>query len=205
MESQDYLNQISTKPVAKKDAGGISGLLKSKIVWLIVGALGLFILFAILGAVLSSNKGDMKSDLVRFQLHLENTSNVISEYQSKVKSSTLRSHSASLSTVLENTHSKITNYLAEKYNMKKNENKKLAEQMKTEQDALMNELFEAKITGVLDRTYAHKMAYEISLFLTEEAKILKVSKDDVLNDIINESYNSLKILYDNFNNFSEGS
>ena len=205
MESQDYLNQISTKPVAKKDAGGISGLLKSKIVWLIVGALGLFILFAILGAVLSSNKGDMKSDLVRFQLHLENTSSVISEYQSKVKSSTLRSHSASLSTVLENTHSKITNYLAEKYNMKKNENKKLAEQMKTEQDALMNELFEAKITGVLDRTYAHKMAYEISLFLTEEAKILKVSKDDVLNDIINESYNSLKILYDNFNNFSEGS
>ena len=203
MESQEYLNQISAKPVTKKNTGGISGLLGSKIVWLVVGALGLFVLLAIVGAVLSGGKGDLKNDLARLQLHLENTSGVISEYQPKVKSSTLRSHSASLSTVLVNTNSKLSTYLTEQYNMKKNDDKDLAEQMKTEQDALTTELFEAKITGVLDRTYAHKMAYEISVFMAEEAAILKRSRNDTLSDIIKESYDSLETLYDSFNNFSE--
>lgn len=204
MESQEYLNQISAKVAPTKSSNGISGILSSKITWLIVGALGLFILLAIVGAVLSAGKGNAKEDASRLQLHLESISEVISEYQPKVKSSGLRSISASLSTVISNTDGKLLNYLTEKYNYKKNADKDLATEVKTEQDALMNDLFEAKITGNLDRIYAHKMTYEISKFMSEETNLYKETRDDVLKEILNESFGSLETLYDSFNNFSEG-
>ena len=203
MESQEYLNQISAKPV-EKSGGGLGGILKSKFTWIIVGGIVLFIMFAIIGAILRSTKGDAKGDAISLQVRLDSISGVISEYQPKVKSSALRSNSASLSTVIANTNNKLTNYLTEKYEYKKGDDKKLVEQMKTEQDGLMSELYEAKITGVLDRTYAHKMAFEISKILAEEGKLRKESRDDTLNGILDESYGSLENLYDNFNNFSEG-
>lgn len=205
MESQEYLNQISAKVAPAKPKSGISGILGSKITWLTVGALALFILFAIIGAVLGATKGNLKEDTIELQLQLDSLSEVISEYQPKVKSSQLRSNSASLSTVITNTNSKLMDYLTEAYEYKKNSNKDLAEQIKTEQDALLNELFEAKITGVLDRIYAHKMAFEITKLMNEEAKIYNEARDDALKGILDESYNSLETLYDNFNNFSEGS
>ncbi|MBR3115875.1 hypothetical protein IKF30_01455 [Candidatus Saccharibacteria bacterium] len=205
MESQEYLDQISAKPVVEKNGGGLGGILKSKYTWIIVGGIVLFILFAIIGTILSSTKGDVKGDAINLQVRLDSTAEVISEYQPKVKSSALRSSSASLSTVIANTNNKLTSYLSEKYEYKKGSDKKLVEQMKTEQDGLMNELYEAKITGVLDRTYAHKMAFEISKILAEEAMLRKESRDDNLNSIIDESYGSLENLYEDFNNFSEGS
>ena len=64
-------------------------------------------------------------------------------------------------------------------------------------------MFEAKINGILDRIYAHKMAYEISLITTREAQIMKSINNDTLNEILTTSYNSLETLYDKFNNFSE--
>lgn len=205
MDNQEYLNQISAKPETAKPSKGAGDFFSSKVVWLLVGAAGLLILFAIIGAVLNAGKGDIEEDLVWLQLHLESTADVISEYQPKVKSSGLRSNSASLSTVITNTDSKITQYLTEKYTDKKGSDKALTEQIKTEQDALLQELFEAKITGVLDRIYAHKMAYEISKFMSEETKIYNETGDDALKEILDESYGSLEKLYDNFNNFSEGS
>jgi hypothetical protein len=49
------------------------------------------------------------------------------------------------------------------------------------------------------------MAYEITVLMNEEMKVYNESRNDALRGIIDESYNSLKKLYDNFNNFSEGS
>jgi hypothetical protein len=198
------LNQISAKVAPTKSSGGLGKIVKSKFTWLIAGGVGLFVVFAVLGAVLSAGKGDTKADTVWLQARLDSISQVISEYQPKVKSSGLRSSSASLSTVITNTSSKLTNYLVEKYNYKVGSDKDLATQVKTEQDALLNELFEAKITGTLDRVYAHKMTYEITKLMSEEDSLYAETRDDVLKEILDESYGSLKVLYDSFNNFSEG-
>lgn len=207
MESQDYLNQISVKPASNAPESGLDKILKSKYTWIIGGGVLLFILIAIIGAIIGSGSVSLENELIKLQLRIDSTSEVISEYQPKVRSSALRSSSASLSTVLANTSSKLTSYLAEKYDYKKNnkDNNKITEQIKTEQDGLLNELFEAKITGVLDRTYAQKMAFEVSKILTEESNINKKNRDDELQGIINESYGSLENLYDNLNGFSEGS
>lgn len=204
MDNRDYLNQISAKPVAQKKKGA-GGLLGSKLTLIIIGAVVLFIAFAIIGSVLGSNKDKLKDNAVLLQLHLDSTAEIISKYQPSVKSSALRSDSASLSGIITNTNSKLTNYLVEKYDYKKSAaNKDLIEQVKTEQDALDADLFEAKINGVLDRMYAHKMTYEITILKNEESKLYGDTKDEALKEILSESLSSLENLYTKFNDFSEG-
>ena len=98
---------------------------------------------------------------------------------------------------------KITDYEELRKSIEKNVDKKIAEEATTMKDGLESELFEAKINGVLDRIYAHKMAYEISLITTREAQIMKSINNDTLDEILTTSYNSLSTLYEKFNDFSE--
>ena len=147
---------------------------------------------------------EFKDRLLALVLHIDNTSEAIGEYQPNVKSSDLRSYSASLNGVLSNTSRELTNYIAEKYNMKpKDANENIAEEETLAKDDLVNELFEAKINGNLDRIYAHKMAYEISLITSREIQLYKSTNNESLKEILDTSYNSLSNLYDKFNDFSE--
>ena len=206
MDSQQYLNQISemSRPAPKSKGKGISGLLSSK--FFLVGAIGvvLLIVIIIIGSILGGNKSDNKTLCYDLKLHLDNTAEVIEEYQQYVKSSDLRSSSASLLGVLTNTSRDLTTYLENTYNFKdKDISKTVVEQADLVKDDFLNELFEAKINGILDRIYAHKMAYEISLLTAEESQLYNSSKDESLSELLNTSYESLNNLYDKFNDFSE--
>ena len=153
---------------------------------------------------MGGGKTSDKEKLFALILHIDNTTEVIGEYQSNVKSSDLRSYSASLNGVLSNTSKDLTNYAAEKYNFKaKDVDKNIAEEETTSKDGLKSELFEAKINGVLDRIYAHKMAYEISLITTREAQLIRSAGNETLKQALTTSYNSLDNLYSKFNDFSE--
>lgn len=202
MNGQEYLNQISAKnrPEKKTDSGG---LLSSK--FFLVGVIGVvaLVLIIILGAVLGSGKGNEKELGIALKMHLNETLSIISEYQYNIRSSSLRADSASLNTVLNNTNKELGDYLTEVHGFEeRNVGEKVLEEAKLQSDAIREELFVAKINGNLDRIYAIKMTYEISLFLSEEGKILKTTKNDQLEDILSTSYNSLTILYDKFNDFS---
>lgn len=205
MDNQEYLNQISTQVAPAKSSSGIGGILKSKFVLVgVIGVVGL-ILLAILGMVLSSGKTDMKTNLLRLRLHADYTIELIDKYQPNIKSSNLRSSGASLKTILLSTSSEVANYMTDKYGENSDKSSKdLEEQMKTEQDELDSDLFEAKINGILDRVFAYKMAFEITQFENEETAIYNSAKDDELKSILDHSYDSLKILYNEFNDFSEG-
>lgn len=203
MEGQEYLNQISksTKSTKQSKKGGI---FRSK--FFIFGAVGasLLILIIVIGLIIGAGKGDEKTLSCKLKLHVGNTAEIIQEYQPNVRNSDLRSSSASLYGVLSNTDKELGDYLLEKYNIKPKEiDKKLTEKATQEKDALSNDLFEAKINGILDRIFAHKMSYEISLITTEEAKILNSTNNETLKEILQRSYDSLTNLYDKFNDFSE--
>ena len=202
MDGQEYLNQISAvnRPVkpAKK------AWYKSKYAMLGLGTAVALIVIIIIGAILGGNKGGEKNLSYALKLHLANTSEVIQNYQPDVKSSNLRSSSASLYSVLSNTDRELTEYLTEKYNFKEKDiDSKVVEQAALEKDGLEAELFNAKINGILDRIYAHKMAYEISMFMSEEAKLINSTKDPQFKESLTSSYSSLENLYDSFDNFSE--
>ena len=202
MDRQEYLNQISAvnRPAKKPK----SGIFASKFFWAgVIGAAAL-VFILIIGAILGGGKTSDKEKLFALILHIDNTTEVIGEYQSNVKSSDLRSYSASLNGVLSNTSKDLTNYAAEKYNFKaKDVDKNIMEEETTSKDGLKSELFEAKINGVLDRIYAHKMAYEISLITTREAQLIRSAGNETLKQALTTSYNSLDNLYSKFNDFSE--
>ena len=206
MDGQQYLDQISqTNRPVKQSGGGLNKILTSKI--FIVGVIGLvlLILIIILGSVIGSGKKSVKELGYELTLHLDNTSAVIKEYQSDVKSSRLRANSASLDGVLSNTKSQINTVLVDElgFSEKKDASDTAEEEAAAVGEELKNELFEAKINGILDRIYAHKMAYEISMFLAEEEQILENTSNENLINAVNTSHESLTNLYDKFNDFSE--
>lgn len=205
MDGQEYLDRISAKnqPSPKKFQGTI---FSSRFFW--VGAIGIaaFIIIAILGVVLRGAGEKGKDKCFELLAHLGYTSEIVSEYQPSVKSSDLRSSSASFYGVLSNTNAELTNYITEKYKTKdatKAISKKISDQAQLEKDDLDEELFEAKINGILDRVYANKITYEISMLMTQEDDLYNTTKDESLKAVLTKSYDSLKNLYDKFDGFSE--
>ena len=198
MDRQDYLDQISAMNRPVKGGQGNS-ILSSKFFKIgLIGVVGL-VLILIIGALLGGGKDSEENKINSLILHIENTSEVIEEYQQNVKSSDLRSYSSSLYSVLSNTSLNLTENVS--FDMKK-VSEKIVNEANEAKDGLANELFNAKINGILDRTYAHKMAYEISIIANDESQILKSTKKEDLKQILNTSYNSLVTLYDKFNDFS---
>ena len=204
MDGQEYLNQISATTRPTKNSG-IGNIFSSKIFIFGIIAIVLLIAFVIVGAILSSNKTDVKTLAGSLKVHLDNTTEVINSTQTYVKSSSLRSSSASLAGILSNTNNQLTNYLTEQYKFKvKDVNPKIVSQLTLEKDALSNDLFTARINGNLDRIYAHKMSYEISKIIAEENRIINFpSNSEELQNILVTSRDSLLNLFDSFNNFSE--
>lgn len=203
MDRQEYLNQIS-KSNQSVNKSKRSGVFASKFFWVAVVGVVALILIIIVGSALGGGKSSTKEKVFSLILHTKNVSEIVGEYQPNIKSSDLRSYSASLNSILSDTNSKITEYAENKYKYKEKDVKKsIAEEEAAAKDSLTNELFEAKINGNLDRVYAHKMAYEISLIATYEAQIIKSANDETLENILNTSYESLDNLYSKFNDFSE--
>lgn len=208
MENQDYLNQIAatSAPVKSRKGGGskISNIIHSK--YFLIGAIGfgVLILIMIIGSLLTPKKVDVESEIVKYKLHVDNTLSLINEYQPSVKSSKLRSYSASFQSVLSRANGDMEEYLKTKYDYKKSKaDKDLIDEAQTQKDALNEELFQAKINGVLDRIFAHKMAYEVSRFRNEGESLWKVVKDETFRAILKQFDTSLEQLYSEFNDFSE--
>lgn len=203
MDGQEYLNQISATNRPEKSSK-FSKILTSK--YFLIGAIAVvaLILIMVVGAALSSGKSNEKEDGYALLLHLNNTGELVNTYQSDVKSSELRASSASLGGVLSETSKQLDEYLTAKYNVKEKDIKKdIVDEANLQKDGLNSELFEAKINGILDRVFAHKMAYEIALISTEESKLIKTTENDNLRDLLTTSYDSLDNLYSKFNDFSE--
>ncbi len=200
MDSQSYLNEISsTVRPAKKPR---NNLLSNKFV--LVGAICLIgvILMAIIGNVLSNGRAGIKEQAISLKLRLDSTSGTISSYQTNIKSSDLRSSSTSLNGVISNTNRDLTDYLTEKYKFKSAE-KKVQESENKRKEDLEAELFQAKINGILDRIYAHKISYEITMIQSMESKLYDSVSDENLKSILKTSYDSLTNLQGKFANFSE--
>lgn len=202
MDGQDYLNQISAS-VRPEKKSKIS-FMNSTIFKVAAGAVVAFILIAVVGGILGGGKEGARDQAISLKLNLDSTLEVIAKFQPNVKSSDLRSNSASLYSVLSNTTRDLSTYITENYNYKpKEDNKKFENDVALERDGLESALFEAKINGILDQVYANKMAYTISLIYSKEASLKKATQNADLQAILDSSMNSLDTLYDKFDDFQK--
>ncbi len=205
MDGQQYLDQISKTNLPKRATVGKKKFWQNKFFIIsMIGVVGVLII-VLIGAIIKANTVSEKSLVEKLNLHLTGTISAIDEYQNYIKSSDLRSSSASLKGILSDTNSSVSSYATEKYNLKNTNNydKALRETAETDSEELKNDLFEAKINGILDRIYAHKMAYEISVIKSEEARIYDITNSSSLKEALDTSYKSLENLYSSFSDFSE--
>ena len=201
MDDKEYLKHISStvRPQKAPNTGFTSSPLFKVILFGVIG----LILIIVLGSFLGGG-GDGKTKLASLQLHLDNTSELISVYQKSIKSSDLRSTSASLYSVLTNTSREVEDFLKTNYKLTVNSLEKTVKDQATQsKDELDAELLEAKINGLLDRVFVLKIKYEISAFMAEETDIYNSTSNESLQTIIGSSYSSLSTLYDKLDSFSE--
>ena len=200
MDNQAYLDQIS--PVTKKTFLN-NNFFKSKITKIILGGIIVFFAIMILSSILSGGESE-ETKCIKLQLHTQNLSTAIDNFQPSVKSSKLRSESTSLKTILKNIEVTNEKYLKEKYNFKKGSiDKKLEETEHNLYAELNNDLFSAKINGFLDRTYARKMAYESALLRSYIEKIYPKNNNAEYKAELESFMKSLTLLEETFDSFSE--
>ncbi len=202
MNDKEYLKQISSavRPEKKSKMSFLSSPIAKA---LLIGVVGLIVII-IIGSILGGGKAGTASKTASLKFHLDNTATVISDYRKLIKSSNLRSSSASLYSVLTNTSKEVTEILPKLgFSSNSADGKKLSNKAVKNKDALENDLFEAKINGNLDRIFALKMAYEISIIMSDEADIHNATNNEALKSSMSSSYSSLEMLYDKFNDFSE--
>ncbi|MBQ8984982.1 hypothetical protein IJ076_00255 [Candidatus Saccharibacteria bacterium] len=205
MDSQDYLNQIAaaSRPM-KPPKKGFAGILSSKYFkWGMVALIAL-VLIMLVGSMLGS-KPSLKDECISLKLRLDSDVELMNEYQGDVKSLSLRSLSSSLRGVFSNLSSQLGTYMTNTYQFDESKDVKEAvvEEAELNKTNLNDELFKAKINGLLDRVYAHKMALEIYTVMSQEKGIFDKTDDAAFKEILSPSYTSLNNLYTQFNDFSE--
>lgn len=200
MDNQAYLDQIS--PVEKKTI--LSGdLFKSKIMKLIIGGVVAVIAIIIFGTIINSGESE-ETKCIKLQLHTQNLSTIVKDFQPSLKSSKLRSNSTSLDAILKNISITNEKYLKEKYDFKKSSiSEKLEEQEQNLYAELDNDLFTAQINGYLDRTYARKMSYESALLRSYIENISVKNKTEEYKAELESFIKSLDLLEETFDSFSE--
>lgn len=200
MDGQDYLNQISASVRPEKKSK--LDFMNSKIFKIIAGAVVALIVIIAIGNILGGGKAGVRDQAISLKLNIDSTLEVISTYQPNVKSSTLRSSSASLYSILSNTNRELTTFITENYTYNaKKDDKNFAGAVALERDGLESALFEAKINGILDQVYASKIAYTISLICSKETSLINATSNAELKSILSSSYNSLDTLYSQFSDF----
>ncbi len=202
MDSEAYLNRIAAS--SRKNRSNNNSISSSIWVKVLIAVTAVVLIFIVISNILDSGDS-VKDKITSLKLHTTNLSNIIKTYQPRIKSSSLRSASASFNGVIINTTSGLSNYLTDKYGAKddKEASKKITKKETDLYEELNDDLFSARINGLLDRTYASKMAYEITVISTRSKEILKLNKNSELKNILETSLNSLDNLYNSFNNYSE--
>lgn len=203
MDNQAYLDQISTPTSAPKTKNSNNSFLKQVFIALGI-AIGLFALIAIFGGIISANRVSEKDSAIALKLRSDNLQTVITEYNKSIKSSDLRSTNTSLAGILSDVSTTLANYISDSLSLKQKEyTKKVVDKENAALEELKNELFEAKINGMIDRTFARKMIYETQNLINYENTLKKATGNASLKSYLSSSVNSLMVLHDTFSAFSE--
>ena len=201
MNDLDYLNQISTNVNQPAKTGFFDKRMK-----IILGVLGGVILLFIIIAMLSGNSSNSQptttSELSRLYLRASELSKTITNYNSSVSHSTLRSNGAQLSTLLTEITTTTSTYLSNNLGIEANK-LTLSGTDATIIQKLNDDLNKARLNGLLDRTYAHEMDYQIDYLLIIEESIGKKTSESILSAFIDSSTKSLTLLKEAFHNYSE--
>ncbi len=208
MDNLEYLNQISksnrpVSPVRKKS----SGPLGSPIFKIAIGGI-IGLVFILAFASLFSSLGKKASELTKqVLLRTNNLNSVVTEYNPAVKSSRLRAIGSSLTTVLTNSSTQLSAYLTSVDGSKDAttpSNKTIATET-AQLEELQLSLTNAKLNGLLDRTYENQLILQVSLLLSLISELESRTNDNELLTILSSYSSNLETIHSNLESYSNTS
>jgi len=204
MDNLDYLNKIAAKPAPTTG----KGFLSPTVVKLLVCAAAALALIIALGIIISAATARTTALYEGYYLRLEalsSESGPIATYARDLKSSELRALAGTLKNSLTVAKQNFSGVLPE---LKVD----LAAISQTASDSEANalalyteELHDAKLNGILDRTFASSTALQISLVLATATQVIDKTSSETVKSIIRESMDDLETLLDLFTEFNNKS
>jgi len=202
MNDMAYLQQISagTNP-SPASSSLFSGRAFRLLGIFATAALVIILALALLSAA-TPKESSLDVELSRINLRASSLNELISSYNSSVKSSSLRASGASLSVLLTELASSSSSSLETLYGISASD-LSLSSDDAALLDKSSSALESARLNGILDRAYASELSYQISHLLILEELALSKSSNSAVSDYLSSSYSSLTTLQSSFSNFSE--
>lgn len=208
MDNLEYLQHISqsNRPVAPTKQTQIPIALIGKI--LLGGIVATALLIGI--SVLINNSSNKSEDLVQqLYLRINNISRTVTDNTRLLKSSQLRSISVSLTGALANTSNQLTNYATTHNEDDKKDplapRDTILEVEANSINTLNTVLANAKLNGILDRTYAIQIHLQVSLLLSIASELTSRTDDPELIQILQQFQSSLSVIEQSLDNYSNPS
>lgn len=198
MDNKAYLDEIAVKGKKKFSAGPI---LTPVMIKLIAAALVAVVAMIVIGTILSNKNQEVAEvhQMVYARIDsLLDKKGPFNSYSEDLKSSDLRTYTVQLLSSLETTRSTLN---------RSGQDFTASENITTENSALMSafqyELKEATLNGQLDKVYATDAAYHLSLLILLEEQALAKATNDTYANALNSSITDLKVLEENFRDYSD--
>ncbi len=201
MDNLEYLNHIaqSNRPVKRTSSAPISLIIK-----ILLGGLVLFVLILSFGSMLGG-KSTKSSDLVK-QLYVRTTNldSTINSYNKSLKSSKLRAIGISLSGILTSASSQLSAYISSTDSSKNalQPNEQITAEEVENINALNLSLENAKLNGILDRTYVTQIHLQVSLLLSMVSQLSSRNDNETLNAILESYISNLAVIEQSFQDYS---
>ncbi len=202
MDNQSYLDQIAVKGKTK-----VSGepLLSPLMIKIIIAGIIALITIVIVGSILNSANSTTISMYERLYLRVMNlhgSKGPFKKYSKFIRSSSLRGYASDLETSLTNTGNQIKGAVTKAGVDTGNISNDVKKEESSRNSTLLNKLENARLTGVIDPTYATSVSNEINQLIILERQIRAKTSDTGVAGVIDTSLKDLEIIYENMHNLS---
>lgn len=201
-----YLQQIATKPNGAKSPqkGGNFLDLPPKVLYFVVGGLILAVLIIVIGSIMGNRPAaNTSGPIERISLRSKNLNTALTKYSRELKSSNLRSMATSLSSVMSGLESSSATILKSDFGKTSSTDKAIT----AEETALITSLNEtldnAKLNGLLDRTFVREITSQISTLIILNTDSLKKLSNPTSKTSLQGSLENLQNLHEQFSNYTD--
>lgn len=202
MNDFDYLNEISAKTPVEKPAAPFFDKKLKILLFTLIGVVVVVVATLLLVVALTPAETNPVSELSELNLRSSSLQKTLSTYNSKVKSSKIRSAGTTLSTSLLALETSTKSTLKDSYGLESS-SLSLSASSQSLLDSTTKNLESARLNGLLDRYFAREMAYQIAHLLLLEETALSKTSDSAVKEYLESSHDSLSHSYGTFSSFVE--
>lgn len=187
-------------PVPRSRAPKPKIKISPRIIALLVGLVIVAVLVMVCTNMLNSMRQKPITLAEQLVARCSNSLTVIDEYTDELRSSSMRTLAASLRDTLSGTSTEVTNYLTENhgYDLRAAEDTEIWANEVGLSEAITTDFENARLNGILDRTFAREAVLLIAEIISIESEIMARSDNEALTTILQNSTSSLQNLSNGF-------